>query len=167
MARQCECATSGVCLALAFAEQLASFGDVHGLLFGVRPALAPVLCPPAARRRLTCSCRGSTSAPAPQVEKEETRTVITDTGSKEVIHTTIDIQVHLRRNASPCSRPVRATPCCRALALTHQVFRPMQVFAQHAFFDGNGKVDAAVVAACVEKYPQVLECAGIPKWCCL
>jgi len=43
----------------------------------------------------------------------------------------------------------------------------MQVFAQHAFFDGNGKVDAAVVAACVEKYPQVLECAGIPKWCCL
>ncbi len=33
--RQRECATSGVCLALAFAEQLASFGDVHGLLFGV------------------------------------------------------------------------------------------------------------------------------------
>ena len=31
-----------------------------------------------------------------QVEKEETRTVITDTGSKEVLHTAIDIQVPLR-----------------------------------------------------------------------
>ena len=33
-----ELTTPGVCLALAFAEQLSSDGDVHGLLFGVRAA---------------------------------------------------------------------------------------------------------------------------------
>jgi len=33
--RTVELTTPGVCLALAFAEQLSSHGDVHGLLFGV------------------------------------------------------------------------------------------------------------------------------------
>jgi hypothetical protein len=85
--------TSGVCIALAFAEQLSSFGDTHGLLFGVR--VRAVRCSRAGVFLSSYSC----ACPLPrraQVEKEETRTVITDTGSKEVLHTAIDIQVPLR-----------------------------------------------------------------------
>jgi hypothetical protein len=56
------------------------------------------------------------------VDSKETRTVITDTGSKEVTHTGIDVQI----------------------------------FAQHAFYNGFGEVDATRIASCVEKYPQRL-----------
>ena len=59
-----ELTTPGICLALAFSEQLCAHGDVHGLLFGV------------------CT--------------NEKRTVVTDRDSREVTHTTIDVQVASR-----------------------------------------------------------------------
>ena len=86
--------TSGVCIALAFAEQLSSFGDTQGLLFGVRvPAFRCSRAGVVAFWIFMCL---SSVPRCAQVEKEELRTVITDTGSKEVLHTTIDIQVPLR-----------------------------------------------------------------------
>ena len=80
----------GVSLALAFAEQLAAHGDVHGLLFGH--------------------------------DADQTRTIITDTGSQQHKCTVVDVQV----------------------------------FSQAAFFDGNGTVDEAAVAACAASHPQQL-----------
>ncbi len=59
---------------------------------------------------------------APQVEKEETRTVITDTGSKEVIHTAIDIQVHLRLPMLPPRS--RISLLSRALAPARSLLQP-------------------------------------------
>ena len=103
---------------MAFAEQLASHGDTHGLLFGV--------------------------------VADENRTVITDNGSTEVLHTVVDIQVFVQQaffDGNGCVDEELVTACIKR----HQNHQLLGWFAFRANSPLRPSLRELAVHAGVEK----------------